>query len=62
MSLQLAHMEQQCRMLVHKAMPGLLEQLVSLHLQAVEAVVIAGIKATNWHSPRPPLTWANVAG
>ena len=61
-SLQLAHTEQQCRNLAHKAMPGLLEQLVSLHLQAVEAVVIAGIKTTSWHSPRPPPTWANAAG
>ncbi len=59
---QIVDQESQCRSAGSQALASLSESTVRLHLDAVSAVVLAGIDSTNWQSSRKPLTWQDAPG
>ena len=62
MANQIAAQAEECNSLGTKAVSTLSSSIVRLHLDAVNAVVLAGVDSTQWHSSRKPLTWPDAPG
>ncbi|KAL0020961.1 hypothetical protein WJX79_010163 [Trebouxia sp. C0005] len=59
---QMLDQQAHCRSQEEEVVCTLSNSVVRLHLDAVKAVVMAGIDNTQWHSSRKPLTWPDAPG
>ncbi|KAL0055367.1 hypothetical protein WJX82_011296 [Trebouxia sp. C0006] len=59
---QMLDQQAQCRSQETEVVSTLSNSVVRLHLDAVNAVVLAGVDNTQWHSSRKPLTWPDAPG
>ena len=62
LAMQIAAQGAECDSQGTVAVSTLSSSIVRLHLEAVNAVVLAGVDSTQWHSSRKPLTWPDAPG